>query len=351
MFKKRVFLFTLAILVLGFIGCKGKNESNGDTFLKEGKYRNAVNSYTNALKKGKISKDFYDNFVVAYVLSAKQTAKKNPGDDIIRSYIEQVHKYLPQAKKASTMDSVVAALAEIGVAQVKSGIEYEYTLQGFRNLDSALSIGKRNNLDIRTAHASRQEAEKSIVTQALENADGADNDIAAEYILLEAEVVAQNNEALKKALDKVRVKNRGTWLIFAEDIIGQRASRMVDKYGYVLATPILNLSPTGATAEVSVWNATGNNMVFEPKKLKLVSKTGDEVAASYTGGGWCSIDKVIGGMFKPTNQPFNGSTGELRTEKTCNAKIAFTYPKGFDPEYLDYKDDDNNIGRKYFGQR
>ncbi|MCL2284165.1 MAG: hypothetical protein FWC26_12685, partial [Fibromonadales bacterium] len=195
------------------------------------------------------------------------------------------------------------------------------------------------------------ESEKIIVAQALESAGGAENEVAAEYTLLEAEVVAPNNEELKKALNSIRVKNRGTWLIFAEDIIGQRASRMVDKYGYVLAFPILNIGATDVAGEVSVWNSTGNNVAFEPSKLRMVSKSGEEAFAKYVGGGHCTIDKVVNGLFKPTNQPFKGSEGELRSEKTCNAKVSFSFAKGFEPDYVEYKDKDNNIGRKYFGHR
>ncbi len=350
MFKKRVILLISAALVLGFAGCKGKNERAGDSYYKEGKFRNAVNSYTAAMQKGKISDGFYDSFVIAYASAAKQTAQKNASDDIIRSYVEQIHKHLPNAKKATTLDSVALALSEVGLAQVKGEFEYEYTLQGFRNLDSAVSIAKRGT-NSNAPNAARQEAEKIIVKQAVENADGAENEISAEYTLLEAEVVAPNNPDLKKALDAIRVKNRGTWLIFAEDIIGRRASRMVDKYGYVLAVPILNISSTGTTGEISVWNATGNNVSFAPSNLKLVSKAGNSVSAKYLGGGWCSVDKVVNGLFKATNVPFKGSEGELRTEKTCNAKFSFSHQKDFVPDYVEYKDSNNNIGRKYFGQR
>jgi hypothetical protein len=164
-------------------------------------------------------------------------------------------------------------------------------------------------------------------------------------------VVAPKNAELQAALNKIRLKNRGDFLIFAEEIIGQRASRLVDKYGYVLAFPILSITPSGTTGEVSVWNSTGNNASFVPSKLKMVSKTGEEAYAKFTGGGWCSIDKVVNGMFKPTNQPFKGTEGELRSEKTCNAKVSFAYGKDFVPDYVDYKDNDNNIGRKYLGQR
>jgi len=351
MSKKLSLLVILLGVAVAFTGCKSKNESNGDRYLKEGRYRNAVNSYTNALQKGKVSKDFYDNFVVAYISAAKQTAKKNASDDLIRSYAEQIFKNMPNVKNKAAIDSVVQGLSEIGLAQINGDFEYEYTLQGFRNLDSAISIAKKNGASANFAEATRKKAEDALVKRVLESAEGAGNDITTEYVLLEAEVVAPGNADLKKALNKIRLKTRDTFLIFAEEIIGQRASRLVDKYGYVIAFPNISISSTGTTGEVSIWNSTGNNVAFEPGLLKLVSKTGESVSAKYTGGGWCGMDGVVGGQYKESRNPFKGSTGELRTEKTCNAKISFAYSKGFEPDYVDYRDKDNNIGRKYLGYK
>jgi len=343
MFKKMVFF---PVLVVMFLGCKGKNESDGDSYYKDGKYRNAVNSYTEALRKGKISDDFYDSFVIAYASAAKQTAKKNASDDIIRSYVEQIHKNLPKSKKAAAKDSVVLALSEIGLAQVLGGFEYEYTLQGFRNLDSAINIAKRNGgSNAGIAESSRKKAEDAVVKQAIENSDGAENEIAAEYELLEAEVVAPKNAALQAALNKVRLKNRGTWMIFAEDHIGRRASRLVDKYGYIMAFPSISIGPTSASGEISIWNSTGNNVDFDVSTIKMVSTDGKEVNAKYMGGGWCNMSDHLGKM----KSQFKGSVGRLLSELICNAKISFTYPKGFIPDYIEVKDKDNNIGRKYFG--
>jgi len=343
MFKKVVF-FLVSVAI--FFGCKGKNESDGDSYFKDGKYRNAVNSYTAALSKGKISDGFYDSFVIAYASAAKQTAKKNASDDIIRSYVEQIHKNLPKSKKAATKDSVVLALSEIGVSQVLGGFEYEYTLQGFRNLDSAISIAKRNGgSNAGIAESSRKKAEDAVVKQAIENSDGAENTIAAEYVLLEAEVVAPKNAALKEALNKIRLKNRGDYLLFAEEIIGQRASRLVDKYGYVMSFPILSIGPTGTTGEIAIWNSTGNNLDFDVSAIKMVSTDGKESPAKYVGGGWCFMSDHLGKM----KSQFKGSVGRLLSELSCQAKISFTYPSGFIPDYIEVKDKDNNIGRKYFG--
>jgi hypothetical protein len=345
MFKKMVFFLVSVAL---FWGCKGKNESDGDSYYKDGKYRNAVNSYTAALQKGKTSDGFYDSFVIAYASAAKQTAKKNSSDDIIRSYVEQIHKNLPKSKKAATKDSVVLALSEIGVSQVLGGFEYEYTLQGFRNLDSAINIAKRNGgSNAGVAESSRKKAEDAVVKQAIENSDGAENTIAAEYALLEAEVVAPKNAALKEALNKIRIKNRGDYLLFAEEIIGQRASRLVDKYGYVMSFPILSIGPTGTTGEIAIWNSTGNNVDFDVSIIKMVSTDGNEASAKYTGGGWCFMSDHLGKM----KSPFKGSVGRLLSELSCQAKISFSYPNGFVPDYIEVKDKDNNVGRKYFGHK
>lgn len=350
MFKKGAFLIISAALLFG---CKGKNESDGDSYLKQGKFRNAVNSYTNAMQKGKTSKDFYDSFVIAYASAAKQTATKNASDDIIRSYIEQIHKNLPKTQKPATIDSVVLALSEIGVAQVNGGFEYEYVLQGFRNLDSAIALAKRSNVNASSANSARKKAEDKVVKQAMENSEGSENTIAGEYVLLEAEVVAPDNENLQKALNAIRIKNRRDFLIFAEEIIGQRASRLVDKYGYVMSFPIINIGATSTTGELAVWNSTGNNVEFDVNKIKMVSIDGKEVSAKYTGGGWCAIEGVDQktGMFKEEKRTFKGSVGELRSEKTCQAKVSFAYAKGFVPDYIIYQDKDNNVGRKYLGYK
>jgi len=351
MFKKVVFFLVSAAVLFG---CKGKNESDGDSYYKDGKYRNAVNSYTAALQKGKISDGFYDSFVIAYASAAKQTAKKNASDDIIRSYVEQIHKNLPKSKKATTKDSVVLALSEIGVAQAMGGFEYEYTLQGFRNLDSAISIAKRNGgSNAGIAESSRKKAEEAVVkhaienSQAIENSDCPTENIAAEYVLLEAEVVAPKNPALKAALNKIRMKNRGCYLLFAEDIIGQRASRLVDKYGYVMSFPSISIGPTSTTGEIAIWNSVGNNVDFDVSTIKMVSTDGKEVPVKYVGGGWCFMSDHLGKM----KSQFKGSVGKLLSELSCNAKVSFTYPSGFIPDYIDVKDKDNNIGRKYFGQK
>ena len=48
---KKIFIAALATAVaLTMTGCKGTNEKRGDEHLKEGRFRNAINSYLEAKK-------------------------------------------------------------------------------------------------------------------------------------------------------------------------------------------------------------------------------------------------------------------------------------------------------------
>ena len=50
---KKIFLAALAVSVaFALSGCKGANEKRGDEHLENQRYRNAINSYLDALKKG-----------------------------------------------------------------------------------------------------------------------------------------------------------------------------------------------------------------------------------------------------------------------------------------------------------
>jgi len=342
MLKKGILFLVFAALLMS---CKGKNESDGDSYYKKGKFRNAVNSYVEAKKKGKISDGFYDSFVIAYASSAKQTALNNASDGYVGGCIEQIYNNLPNTKKSTTIDSVVVALTDIGVAQIKGDYEYEYTVQGFRNLDSAIAIAKRSNTNGEYAKKNRKDMENMVVKRALESAEGADHPVGAEYMLLEAEVFAPDNADLKKALNSVRLKNRADFLIF-EAVGIEKPSRFVNKYGYIIAFPIINVTSTGITGQVNIWNSTGNNVDFDFSKLKLVSTKGEAVFAK-VGGGTCEMSDHLG----EKKGPLKGSVGKLLSELRCLVNISFSYPNGFIPDYVDYKDASNNLGRKYLGQK
>ena len=53
--KTKTLLVLVAASAVMVAGCKGANEKRGDSYLEEGRYQNAINSYLTAKSKGKIS--------------------------------------------------------------------------------------------------------------------------------------------------------------------------------------------------------------------------------------------------------------------------------------------------------
>ena len=87
--KKLLIAVLAASVAFTMVGCKGTNEKRGDEHLKEGRFRNAINSYLEAKKKGSMSSEFYDNFTLALVRAAEIEAKKDLNSDLINGYFER----------------------------------------------------------------------------------------------------------------------------------------------------------------------------------------------------------------------------------------------------------------------
>ena len=340
--NKKILAITLG-LALVLTGCKSKNESRGDEHLAEGRYMNAVRSYTAAEQAGSVSDEFYDNFTMAYVKVLGQMVKKDPMSEAIRGYVEQIDKYLPQLKNTAVADEYVKVLLEAGKAQTAAEGEYEYTLLGFQNLESASELAKKYNVGGEAPAKIRAEAEDAYVKKIIAAANLESNMVAREYTLLSANVVAPQNAELKKALNEVRLKNRGDWLIFEAAGVEQPSPR-VNIYGYLLAFPSITITPTSLKGEIQFWASTGNNTDLEVEKVKLVSVDGKEVNATQQGVGWCSGTDPEGKKKEKLNKK-----GKLLNEGQCSANISFSYPAGFVPDYVEYKDQYGQ-GCKYLGQ-
>ena len=111
---KKIFIVAMAAAVaFTLTGCKGTNEKRGDEHLKEGRFRNAINSYLEAKKKGKMSDEFFDNFTLALVRAGDAESKKDLSSDLINNYFEKAATNIPQVKENATIEEYVKTLADI----------------------------------------------------------------------------------------------------------------------------------------------------------------------------------------------------------------------------------------------
>ena len=352
---KKIFLATLAMSVaFALTGCKGANEKRGDEHLENQRYRNAINSYLDALKKGKVSDEFYDNFTLALVRGANVEAKSNLNSDLISGYFDKAASNISKVQKPEVIEEFVTSYATIGKQQAaQQGLDYGSTLQAFAKIDTALSIAKRMNAGEAAVKTLRTEAENLYVPAALAEANDETDPVVCEYYLLRIAEIAPENADVKAALNKSRKGTRGYFLIFGENIPDPSGKNRVDKWGYVMALPTLKLTATSLAGELQFWASTGNNTVLDPANITLVSTDGKSVNAK-AGTGWCEAEVLVGkkGDEKIEKKRQNlkaGEKGKLMNEFQCGLNVTFNFDKGFVPDYIQYKDE-FGIGKKFLGQ-
>ena len=348
--KTKQLIVLMAASALLLAGCKGANEKRGDSYLEEGRYQNAINSYLTAKEKGKMSDEFYDNFTLALAKRAEMESKKDPQSDLIHGLFEQALQNIGKVQNVETAAQIGEALSAVGLNQASAeGADLGTIIDGFAKIDASISLLTRLGGDVSKVKAFRTQAENVYVSKALPEALEEDDPVVKEYNLLAIELIAPNNADLKAAHNKSRIVTRPYFLIFGENIPNK--SPLVDKWGYIMAFPSISISATSLTGELQFWASTGNNTELDPALIKLVSVKGDSVFASGNKG-WCEAEVIVGkkGQEKveKKQKPFTGK-GKLMNEFLCSVNVSFSYPKDFVPDYVEYKDQ-FGVGRKYLGQ-
>ena len=349
---KKIFIAALATAVaISLTGCKGTNEKRGDEHLKEGRFRNAINSYLEAKKKGKMSDEFFDNFTLALVRAGDAESKKDLNSDLINNYFEKAAINIPQVKENATLEEYIKTLGEIGKRQAaQEGVDYATIINAFAKIDSAESVAKTRHVAESAIKSIRAETEKLYVARNLSEATSEEDPVVSEYLLLRMAEMAPTNADIQAALNKSRKTTRGYFLIFGENIPDLSGKQRVDKWGYVMAMPTIKLTKTSLAGELQFWASTGNNTELDPSKIKLVSTDGKEVSAKGDTG-WCEAEVLVGKKgdekIEKKQKKFKGK-GKLMNEFQCSVNISFSFPAGFVPDYIEYKDN-FGIGRKYLG--
>ena len=349
---KKIFIAALATAVaISLTGCKGTNEKRGDEHLKEGRFRNAINSYLEAKKKGKMSDEFFDNFTLALVRAGEAESKKDLNSDLINNYFEKAAINIPQVKENATLEEYVTTLADIGKRQAaQEGVDYATIINAFAKIDSAESVAKTRHVAESAIKSIRAETEKLYVARNLSEATGEDDPVVSEYLLLRMAEMAPNNPDIQAALNKSRKTTRGYFLIFGENIPDLSGKQRVDKWGYVMAMPTIKMTKNSLSGELQFWASTGNNTELDPSKIKLVSTDGKEVFAKGDTG-WCEAEVLVGKKgdekIEKKQKKFKGK-GKLMNEFQCSVNISFSFPGGFVPDYIHYKDEFGE-GKKFLG--
>mgnify|MGYP006383334013 FL=1 len=108
----RFFLMSAMAMAIALSACKGANEKRGDEHLSEGRFRNAINMYLEAKKKGKVSDEFYDNFTLALVRAAEVEAKKDPFSSLLPGYLDKAAQNVSSVKNVEVLKEYARVMAK-----------------------------------------------------------------------------------------------------------------------------------------------------------------------------------------------------------------------------------------------
>lgn len=322
-------------LSLAFLltGCRSRQEASGDKYRKAGDPLHALMQYEEALKRGKLSKEFWVNYTAVNIGAMKLRAKEDPTAEFLDILKDTVASLLTQHPNPVNQEAFGATLQEIASARIKMGTP-EAIEGGFRFLQAAEKAG--------AASGSAAVKQQIVATKLKEIADdykeAATNPnfgIAADYKLNKLSLmIGGETPEMSDLWSKVRKVNLNTYLMYDNDDVvenlGERPDARINKYGVLLG--IVKYEPGSTTTKIQVkaWNGSSGPIRFVGDNFTLVDKA----------GGTYKPSAKIGGFAKTAKDQI-GKTDESKT-----GGLTFNHPAGTDVDYLEFTSG-SGVTRKY----
>lgn len=323
-------------LVLAFLltGCRSRQEAAGDKYRKAGDPLHALMNYEEAIKRGKVSKEFPKNYTLVNIQAMALRAKEDPTAEFLDILKDTVSSLLVQYPDPANEALFSQTLQDIGQARLKIG-SADAAESGFKFLQTAETLGGKNPSVSgkvagmrKTFLASRI---KSIEDDFKEAATTPTAGIVADYKMNKlALMMGGETPEMKDLWSRIRKLNLNTYLMYDNDEVdlGERPDARINKYGVLLG--IVKLEPGATTTKVQVkaFNGSSGPIHFDAPMFTLVDRQGN--------------------VFKPTAHigHFSPKDPVGKGDESKTGGLTFTYPAGTEPYFIEYKSE-AGLSRKY----
>ncbi|MEO7424897.1 MAG: hypothetical protein ABI036_06910 [Fibrobacteria bacterium] len=319
-------------LGLFLTGCRSRQEAAGDKYRKIGDPIHALMQYEEALKRGKLSKEFYKNYTLINIQAMDLRAKEDPMAEFLDVLKDTVASLLSQHPDAANQTQFVTVLQKIAASRIKIG-SAEAVEGGMRFLQTAEKVGG--------ATGAASMAQKQVVAAKLkeieddyrEGATAPTAGIIADYKLNKlALMVGGETPEMKDLWSKVRKLNLKTYLMYDNDDVdlGERPDSRINKYGVLLAILKYEPASTATKIQVKAWNGSSGPLRFEGDSFTLFDKEGHSYKPSVKIGGFAKTAKDI----------------IPKGEESKTGGLTFKHPAGTVPAYIEFKST-SGVTRKY----
>lgn len=322
-------------LSLAFLltSCRTRQEASGDKYRKAGDPLHALMQYEEALKRGKLSKEFWTNYTAVNIGAMKLRAKEDPTAEFLDILKDTVASLLTQHPNPANQEAFGATLQEIATARINLGTP-DAIEGGFRFLQAAEKAGAAGG----SAAVKQQIVAaklKEISDDFKEAGTNPNFGIAADYKLNKlALMIGGETPEMTELWSKVRKINLNTYLMYDNDDVvenlGERPDARINKYGVLLGIVKYDPGSTTTKIQVKAWNGSSGPIRFVGDNFTLVDKD----------GGTYKPSAKIGGFAKTAKDQI-GKTDESKT-----GGLTFNHPAGTKVSYLEFTSG-SGVTRKY----
>lgn len=313
------------------ISCRSRQEAAGDKYRKAGNTLNALMQYEEALKRGNLSKEFWQNYTLVNIQAMGLRAKEDPTAEFLDILKDTVASLLTQHPNPANQALFGKTLQEIAQARIKMGTP-DAVEGGFRFLSAAEKAG---------AGAGSNAAKDQIVAAKLKEIESDYKDagsnptsgIVADYKLSKlALLTGGETPEMSELWSKVRKQNLNTYLMYDNDDVdlGERPDARINKYGVLLGVVKYEPGATATKVQVKVWNGSSGPIHFVGDSFTLIDKDGNAIKPSAKIGGFGKTDKDIIG----------------KGDESKTGGLTFNHESGTKPAYLEFKSG-SGVTRKY----
>jgi hypothetical protein len=323
-------------LALAFLvtGCRSRQEAAGDKYRKAGDPLHSLMQYEEAIKRGKVSKEFPKNYTLVNIQAMALRAKEDPTAEFLDILKDTVASLLTQNPDPVNEALFSQTLQDIGLARLKLG-SAEAAESGFRFLQMAETLGgKSPSVSGKVAGMRKDFVNtklKEVENDLKEASTTPTAGIVADYKMNKlALMMGGETPEMKDVWSRVRKLNLNTYLMYDNDEVdlGERPDARINKYGVLLG--IVKLEPGATTTKIQVkaFNGSSGPIHFDSEGFTLVDRQGNVFKPTA---------KI--GHFSPKDQVGKG-------DESKTGGLTFTYPAGTEPYFLEFKNE-AGVTRKY----
>lgn len=328
----KVMLWAFLSMAFLLTSCRSRQEAAGDKYRKGGDPLNALNQYEEALKRGKLSKEFYKNYTQVNIQAMALRSKEDPMAEFLDILKDTVLSLLRQYPDPQNEALFAQALQDIGMKRINLKTP-EAEESGFKFLEAANGLAaKPGNFStqvgaLRNDFLSKKmkEIEDDYKEAASEPTAGIVADYKMNKLLL---MFGSELPEMKPLWSKIRKTNLNTYLMYDLEGLLPELDARINKYGILLAIVNLKQDAKSLKVQLKAFNGSSGPIHFDGDNFTMVDRKGN--------------------VYNPTAKIGHFSTKDMVgvRDESKTGGLTFTYPAGTEPHYIEFKST-SGVTRKY----